>query len=111
MKISLTSIEIKSPLHFFKLSFFAFHISNQLKASRCIEYRKKGFWNKHFTMTLWRNEEDIKLFVYSGALLDALKKSKSIVKEIRSITIDANDLPNWKEAQILLKTKGKSFSD
>lgn len=110
MKVSITSIELKSPLHFFKLSIFALHISNQLKASNCIEFKKKGFWTKHYTMTLWRNEDDMKAFAYSGAHLDSIKKSKSIAKEISSITIEANDLPKWKEAKILLKSQGKKYS-
>lgn len=111
MKVSITYIELKSPLHFFKLSFFALHISNQLKFSNCIEFKKKGFWTIYYTMTLWKNEEDMKAFAYSGAHMDAVKKSKLIAKEIQTITIDGNDLPNWKEAQILLKSKGKLFNN
>tara|TARA_R110002073_G_scaffold103234_2_gene233709 strand:+ start:6547 stop:6885 length:339 start_codon:yes stop_codon:yes gene_type:complete len=107
MKVSITSIELKSPLHFFKLSVFALHISNQLKTSNCIEFKKKGFWTKHYTITLWKNEEDMRAFAYNGAHLDAIKKSKLLAKEIKTITIEANDIPNWKEAQILLNTKGK----
>jgi len=110
MKVSITSIELKSPLHFFKLSFYALNISNQLKTSNCIEFRKKGFWTKHYTMTLWKNEEDMKAFAHSGAHLDAIKNAKILAKEIRSITIDANDLPNWRESQILLKSNGKSYN-
>lgn len=107
MKVSITSIELKSPLHFFKLSVFALHISNQLKASNCIEFKKKGFWTKHYTMTLWKNEEDMRAFAYSGAHLDTVKKSKLVAKEIRIITIEANDIPKWKEAIILLNSKGR----
>ncbi|AXT20428.1 DUF3291 domain-containing protein [Flavobacteriaceae bacterium AU392] len=109
MKISITSIELKSPLHFFKLSIFALHISNQLKKSRCIAFKKKGFWVKHYTMTLWKNEEDIKAFTYSGAHLQAIHKSKLIAKKIQTIVIEMNDFPNWKEAQILLETKGEIY--
>ena len=110
MKVSITSIELKTPLHFFKLSIFALHISNQLKTSNCIELKKRGFWTKHYTMTLWRNEEDIKAFAYSGAHLDAIKKAKFVAKEIRSIIIEADDIPKWGEAKILLKSKGKTYN-
>lgn len=107
MIVSITSIELKSPWYFFELSFLALHISNQLKGSKCIEFKKKGFWTIYYTMTLWRNEDDIGVFAYSEAYMDTVKKLKPIAKEIRSITVSANDLPNWKEAQILLKSKGK----
>jgi hypothetical protein len=57
-------------------------------------------------MTLWNNEEEMKSFAYSGAHLEVMKTSKEIAKEIRSITIDAIELPNWKDAKTLLE-KGK----
>lgn len=85
------------------------HISNQLKASNCLGFRKKGIGTKHYTMTLWKNEEDMKSFAYSKAHMDAIKESKSIAKEIRTITIDGNDFPDWKEAKTLLESKGKSY--
>jgi hypothetical protein len=54
-------------------------------------------------MTLWNNEDELKDFARSGAHLEAMKSSKKIAKEIRTITIDADFLPNWTEAKILLK--------
>jgi hypothetical protein len=54
-------------------------------------------------MTLWNNEEEMKSFALSGAHLEAMKTSKDIAKEIRIITIEANELPNWKEAKRLLE--------
>lgn len=109
MKVSITSIELKSPLYFFKLSLFALDISKQLKTSNSLKFKKKGFWTKHYTMTLWENEDDMKAFAYSGAHMDAIKKAKLIAKEIITITIEANELPNWKEAQKQLKEKGRRY--
>ena len=61
---------------------------NQLKASNCVSHKTLGVWTKHYTMTLWRTEEDIKAFAHNTAHLDAMKKSKSIAKEIKtSLTI------------------------
>jgi hypothetical protein len=37
-----------------------------------------------------------------------MKKSKNIAKEIRTITIDADKLPDWKTALTLLE-KGKVY--
>lgn len=54
-------------------------------------------------MTLWNNEDELKVFAKSGAHLEAMKSSKSIAKEIRTITIETDSLPTWKEAIKLLE--------
>jgi hypothetical protein len=103
MKATFTSIELKGPFQFFALSSKALKIIKQLKSSRYKEFRKQGIWTTHYTMTLWESEEDLKDFATSGAHLDAMKSSKEIAKEIRTITIDADQLPSWKEAKRLLQ--------
>ncbi len=55
-------------------------------------------------MTLWNNDDELKAFARSGAHLDAMKMSKEIAKEIKTLTIDADKLPTWQEAQKLLET-------
>lgn len=109
MKATITSIELKGPLKFFALSSQAMHIVRQLKATDCLRFKKRGIWTKHYTMTLWNDEQELKDFTRSGAHLDAMKKSSQIAKEIRTVTIDADKLPSWKEAMELLK-KGKVYS-
>jgi hypothetical protein len=108
MKATITSIELKGPLKFFALSAQASKIIKQLKSTNYKDFKKKGFWNKHYTMTLWNDENELKEFAKSGAHLDAMKSSKSIAKEIRTITIETDSLPTWKEAMKLLK-KAKVF--
>ncbi|NVK63459.1 MAG: DUF3291 domain-containing protein [Flavobacteriales bacterium] len=103
MKATITSIELRGPLKFFVLSSEALKIIRQLKTTNCVKTKTRGFWTKHYTMTLWKNEEEMKAFAYSGAHMEAMKKSKAIAKEIRILTIDATELPNWKEAKELLK--------
>jgi len=107
MKITITSIELKSPFKIFALLIHVINIVNELSSTNCLEFKRKGGWTKHYTITIWRNNDDIKKFVYSGAHMYAIKKSKKIVKEIRTLTIEANSLPSWKEAFYLLKTEGK----
>lgn len=104
MIATITSIELKGPLKFFALSRKALQIIRQLKKTDCREFKKKGIWTKHYTMTLWNNEEEMKAFAYSGAHLEIMKSSKEIAKEIRSITIETTELPNWKEAKRLLES-------
>ncbi|MEQ8907551.1 MAG: DUF3291 domain-containing protein [Vicingaceae bacterium] len=103
MKASLTSIELKGPLKFFALSKEAMGIIKQLKSTNCKDFKKKGIWTKHYTMTLWNNEKELKEFATSGAHLKAMKKSSQIAKEIRTITVDTDVLPDWKKAKKLLE--------
>jgi len=103
MKATITSIELRGPLKFFALSSKALTITRQLKSTNYKDFKKKGIWTKHYTMTLWNNENELKEFARSGAHLDAMKSSKQIAKEIRTITIDTNSLPDWKEAIRLLE--------
>ena len=104
MKVTITSIELNNPFKFFVLSTISLKIVRQLKSTNCRKLKNTGFWTKHYTMTLWDNLEDMKAFATSGAHLDAMKRSKEISKEIRTITIDATELPKWHEAKELLKT-------
>ena len=103
MKVTITSIELKGLLHFFALSANAINIIKQLKATNYKDFKKRGIWTKHYTMTLWNNESELKEFAKSGAHLDAMKKSKEIAKEIRTITVDTDILPSWEEAKKLLE--------
>lgn len=73
-----------------------------MKTTDCKAFKKQGFWTKHYTMTLWNSEEELKDFAKSGAHLDAMKESSKIAKEIRTLTIDADSLPNWKDAKQML---------
>lgn len=103
MKLTITSIELKSPFKFFALSSWALQIIRQLKSTPCVAFKKKGFWTRHYTMSLWQNDQDLQEFFTSGAHLQAMKVSKKIAREIRTITIDLDQIPDWKTAKELLK--------
>ncbi|RZS96947.1 DUF3291 domain-containing protein [Cecembia calidifontis] len=103
MKATITSIQLKGPFQFFALSAKAYDIIKQLKTTNYKDFKKRGVWTKHYTMTLWHSEEELKAFSNSGAHLEAMKKSREIAREIRTITIDAEVLPSWREAKKLLE--------
>jgi len=103
MKATITSIELKGPLKFFALSAKALQIIRQLKTTNCKDFKKRGIWTTHYTMTLWNSEDELKEFARSGAHLEAMKASKVIAKEIRTVTIETDTLPEWAEAKELLK--------
>lgn len=106
MKATITSIELKGPFKYFMLSALAWKIMKQLKATDYADFKKKGIWAKHYTMTLWPSEEAMKRFASSGAHKEAMRSSGSIAKEIRTITIEVDELPKWSVATKLL-SKGK----
>ena len=109
MKATITSIELKGPLKFFLLSAKALNIIKQLKATNCKDFKKKGIWTKHYTMTLWNSETELKEFARSDARIDAMKASSQIAKKIKTVTIDTTALPTWEEAIKLLEN-GKVFN-
>ncbi|MEX0965926.1 MAG: DUF3291 domain-containing protein [Bacteroidia bacterium] len=106
MKVVITSIELKDPFRFFALSYSAMKIVRQLNATKCIRFKKRGWWTKHYTMTLWETEEDMREFATIGAHLQAMKKAHEIAREIRTTTLDTDTLPDWKTAITLLE-KGR----
>ena len=102
-KVTITSLELKGPLKFFALSYSALQIVKQMRGTNCLAFKKRGLWTKHYTMTLWNTEDELKAFAKSGAHLEAMKRSASIAKEIRTRTLDMDHLPDWKTAIKLLE--------
>lgn len=103
MKVTITSIELKSPFQFFALSRHAMQIIRQLRATEYKVFRKRGIWTTHYTMTLWENEAQLRAFATSGAHLQAMRASGKIAKEIKTVTFDADALPSWREAKRILE--------
>ena len=103
MKLSITYIELKGPFYFFSLSTKSYKILKQLKSTSCKSYKSIGFWTRHYTMTLWDDEKEMREFVKSKAHVEAMKTSAEIAKEIKVLTIDSEMLISWKEAKKLLK--------
>ena len=102
MKATITYIQLKSPLKVFHFTRLVAKIITQLKNSPYQGFASRGFWTKYYTITLWKNENDMKTFATSGAHLEAMKNSKAIAKEIRTITFDTEEFPSWKTARKIL---------
>jgi hypothetical protein len=103
MKLSITYIELKSPLKMIALASHIGDIMKQLKLTTCKNHKISGFWTKHYTMTLWQDEQSMNDFARSGAHLVAMKNSAKFAKEIKVLTIDSEVLLPWKEAKNLLE--------
>ncbi|MGW9685098.1 DUF3291 domain-containing protein [Flagellimonas sp. 2504JD1-5] len=83
------------------------YIVNQIKGSQCVALQKLGFYKKHYTMSLWRNREEMNQFARSGSHLAAMKKTASMANEVTTLVMEADKFPKWSEAKSLLKQKGK----
>lgn len=111
MYITITSLELKGPLQFFKLAGMALQITKQLKGSEgFVQYKKTGFWTSHYTMSLWKTEKDLKNFARSGPHLDYMKRYREVASEIRTLTLAADKLPEWAMAKDMLLRNGKVVS-
>lgn len=109
MTLTITSLELKTPFHFFVFANYARKNVSQLKGSAVVKFKSRGFWTTHYTMTLWNNEEEMREFAYQGAHMDAMKKSKKFAKIIRTLTLPQGEMPAWTEAKVLLKEKGREL--
>jgi hypothetical protein len=109
MKVTITSILLKSPFHFYPLAYKALGILKQIKESGAIQIESAGLWTLHYTISLRNNEEEMKAFALSGKHLQAMKESKKIAKTISTYTYDAEQIPDWKTAKLLLKEQGKQL--
>lgn len=107
MIVVITSLKLKTPFHFFALSLNALRITRQLKATTYVAFKSRGFWTMHYTMSLWETNEEMKEFARSGAHLEAMKKSATIAKEIRTLSVEVPSLPSWKEAKEMLLKEGR----
>lgn len=109
MKVTITSLELKKLYYFFPFSWAAMQVVMQIKKSPALQFKSTGFGKKHYTMSLWDSEDDLKKFAREGAHLEAMKKSSRFSREIRTYTFDGDSLPDWKKAKEMLLANGKSL--
>jgi len=105
----ITLIELRNPLKFFALSYNALQIIKQMKSTAVVQYKSTGLWTTHYTMSLWNNKEDMQAFARSGAHLEAMKQSAKLAKEIKTLSIETDALPDWKTAKEKIQGEGKSL--
>ena len=110
MIVSITYLELKHVSKFFKLAALARKIVIELRSNKaCKKVKSRGFWTKHYTMTLWENREAMEQFYRHGdAHKAAMKHSADLAKEIKTYSYEDDTLPTWNEAKVLLP-EGKSF--
>lgn len=102
MKATITYIRLRSISKLPAFFSSVMKIMRQLKATDNVQVKTRGMTTVHHTMTLWNNEKDLKSFSSSGAHMEAIRKTKLIAKEYKTVTLDADALPSWKEALKIL---------
>jgi heme-degrading monooxygenase HmoA len=108
MRITITSIELRSFWQFFTLANHGRKIQGQAKnAPGFVKMKNTGWGRLHFTLSIWESEAAMKQFARTGAHLEAMKQSTKLGKEIRTHTFESDAIPNWKEVKQLLAEKGK----
>lgn len=108
MVITVTSIKLRSPWKFFRLSIFGYKVQKQIKVEKgFIKLKNTGFGKDHYTLSVWQSTEDLKRFAKTGAHAVAMRSSKELSTEIRIYTYTSDTIPDWKEAKALLMEKGK----
>jgi hypothetical protein len=103
----ITYIHLRNPFKFFSLANHARKILGQLRKTPHVSYKATGLWTKHYTMTLWNNMEDMRAFAISGAHQESMKASAALSQEIRTLTIEVSELPDWKTAKARVLEEGR----
>lgn len=111
MVIAVTSLKLRRLWGFFKMSYLSMHVVRQTKTQPgFISMKHTGFGYLHYTLSVWKSEEEVKQFARSGAHREAMKFSRSLATEIRIYTFHCDKIPDWKEAKQLLLENGKVYS-
>jgi len=105
MKLTITHLKLKNPGKLMLLFSHVMKVMKSLRGTNCKAVITRGFIRNHYTMTLWNNEEEMKLFARTGAHLAAMKSSAKIASEISVVTIDADGLLPWKEAICYIESR------
>lgn len=110
MIVSITSLRLRSRFGFFRLSWNGLKISLQARRQPgFIQMKNTGSGYLHYTLSAWANEEDVKRFSRSGAHLEAMKNARTLAKEIRIHTFEADAIPDWKDAKSLIERNGRAI--
>jgi hypothetical protein len=107
MLLVITSLELASPLKLLRMYGYTVGIVKQLRHSNCLSFKTYGWWRLHYTMSLWRNEKEMRNFSLGNQHLYAMRNARSVAKEVRTLRLDTDHMPGWAEARALLKVRGK----
>ncbi len=99
--ISITYFQVKNLWKLPTFLRYASRSSAQAKIASGILHQdiKADFWKLRFwTLTAWESEEAMLTYIRQGAHLQAMKRSRSLAKEMKATRYPATKIPTWSEA-------------
>lgn len=107
MIVVVTSIQLKSIVHFFQFARLTMRSVQQLKQDHpAVIFRASGFWKTYYTLSGWNDASEMKRYATSGHHLNAMRAAAQVATKIQTTTFESTDFPSWKEAREKL-AKGK----
>lgn len=111
MKVVVTSIQLRTVWHFFRLANNSRKILSDLRNEKaCIAVKSRGLGKTHYLMTMWNDVDAMKKWYVQGPHLRAMKIAGDMAFEISTLTLDADEFPKWKNAIEMLNTRGKKIA-
>lgn len=109
MYISLTQLNPKGLISYFRFWFLAIPTFRQAQMAKgSLSVSAKRMNRSQCTITSWESREAMLEFMRSGAHLHAIKAFHKIATG-RTYGYEADQLPSWSEAMVLLKEKGRDY--
>ena len=109
MYISLTQLKPKGLISYFRFWFLAIPTFRQAQMAKgSLSVSAKRMNRSQCTITSWESREAMLEFMRSGAHLHAMKAFHKIATG-RTYGYEADQLPSWSEAMVLLKEKGRDY--
>ena len=109
MYISLTQLKPKGLISYFRFWFLAIPTFRQAQMAKgSLSVSAKRMNRSQCTITSWESREAMLEFMRSGAHLHAIKAFHKIATG-RTYGYEADQLPSWSEAMVLLKEKGRDY--
>jgi hypothetical protein len=109
MYISLTQLKPKGFISYFRFWFLAIPTFRQAQMAKgSLSVSAKRMNGSQCTISSWESREVMLEFMRSGAHLHAMKAFHKIATG-RTYGFEADQLPSWSEAMVLLKEKGRDY--
>ncbi|HCK21569.1 MAG TPA: hypothetical protein DHW15_05250 [Bacteroidetes bacterium] len=99
MIVAITELRIRSIWMFpLFMARSAAAVSQAQKEKGLLSFSAKVRWNVAYTLTSWTDENSMLVYKKNGAHKRAMKDTKKVSHQYRSVYYEAETVPSWKEA-------------
>lgn len=85
-------------------------IFGSINSHGCLSYSSSGLWLNHYTLTVWRSEEDMKRFIHTKEHKEALANTRRMASSVKFYKAVMDRKPSWREAKKLIHEKGTGYN-